>query len=153
MVTGWAPEGADLSVGEVVGTVVVSVAVGAALLALLERRSARAWATWVALAVAVAVLSALPLLHLEVDAHSKVALVAMHLTTGAAAIAGHAFVRLRASARGGVTRISWVRFAGGEPDLARQTTGSTTPPATDHPCGRTAPSTDRSIRSSQEPTS
>jgi Family of unknown function (DUF6069) len=96
VVTGWAPEGADLSVGEVVGTVVVSVAVGAALLALLERRSARASAMWVALAVTVAVVSALPLLHLEVDAHSKVALVAMQLTTGAAASAGHALVRLRA---------------------------------------------------------
>ena len=47
------------------------------------------------MAAVVAVISALPLLRLEVDAGSKVALVTMHLVTGAAAIAGHTKTRRR----------------------------------------------------------
>lgn len=87
VVTGWAPDGADLRYGEVVATVALAVVAGAGLLALLERWSASALRTWTAIAVAVTVLSTLPLWRLEVDAGSKLWLTAMHLATGACAIA------------------------------------------------------------------
>lgn len=87
VVTGWAPDGADLRYAEVLSTVAVAVLAGAGLLAVLERRSASALRTWSAIAVSVAVLSALPLWRLEVDAGSKLWLTAMHLATGACAIA------------------------------------------------------------------
>jgi hypothetical protein len=95
VVTGAAPDGADLGAIEVAGSAVVAVALGALCLWLLERRSPAGFRRWVAVVAAVAVVSSLPLLRLDVDAGSKVALVAMHLTTGAAAVAGQAIARSR----------------------------------------------------------
>lgn len=97
-VTGWAPDGADLRVAEVVTTAVTAVLLGTGALWLMQRRGADRFHLWVRLAVAAAVVSALPLLRLEVDAGSKVTLVAMHQVTGAAAIAGHAVARRRQAA-------------------------------------------------------
>jgi hypothetical protein len=97
-VTGWAPDGADLRVAEVVITAATAVVLGTAALWLMQRRGADRFGLWVRLAVGTAVVSALPLLRLEVDAGSKVTLVAMHLVTGAAAIAGHAVARRRQAA-------------------------------------------------------
>jgi uncharacterized membrane protein len=94
VVTGWSPDGADLTIFEVVSTTLVAVALGAVVLWRLDRRpnGFAAW-TWVAMIVAVA--SALPLWRLDVDTASKATLTAMHLTTGAAAITGQAIVRRR----------------------------------------------------------
>jgi len=93
VVTGQAPDGADLGLGEVVVTTVVAVLAGAGLLWLLDRYRADGFRLWVPAASAVAVLSAIPLWRLDIDAGSKLTLTAMHLATGCAAIAGHALVR------------------------------------------------------------
>lgn len=95
VVTGWAPDGADQTVGEVVITVVVALAAGSVLLAVAQARHTRAWRAWTITAALFAVASAVPLTRLDIDAGSKVALVSMHLATGAAAIAGHAIARRR----------------------------------------------------------
>ncbi|HEX6421537.1 MAG TPA: DUF6069 family protein [Acidimicrobiales bacterium] len=104
VVTGSAPDGTDLALGEVVGTTLVTVAAGAALLAVLARRADR-FRLWTAVAVAVAVLSAVPLWRLDVDAGSKVALTTMHLLTGAAAVAGQVAARRRAGTAGDRSRL------------------------------------------------
>jgi hypothetical protein len=93
VVTGSNSAGADLSIGEVVVTASVSVVLGGLVLWLLERRRADGLRTWERTAVVVAILSALPLLRLDIDAASKASLVAMHLLTGAAAITAHRIVR------------------------------------------------------------
>lgn len=93
VVTGWNPDGADLSIGEVVATASIAVILGGMLLWLLERRKRGAVRTWEMIAIAVAVLSAVPLLRLEIDAGSKISLIAMHLLTGASAITGHRILR------------------------------------------------------------
>ncbi len=95
VITGSSPDGVDLGVPEVVVTAVVAIGLGAVLLWLLERSGRDRLRAWNLVAVVVAVVSALPLLRLDVDAASKVALVAMHLATGAAAIAGHHLARNR----------------------------------------------------------
>ena len=74
VVTGWSPEGADLTYVEVVTTVAVSIALGAALLGAMQRRYVNAFALWTLVAVSVAVLSAVPLWRLDVDYRSKLAL-------------------------------------------------------------------------------
>jgi hypothetical protein len=99
VVTGWAPDGADLRVVEVVLTVVVAVAAGAVLLALVQSRFALAWRAWTITASLLAVASAVPLTRLNIDRGSKIALATMHLATGAAAIAGHAIARRTARRR------------------------------------------------------
>jgi hypothetical protein len=96
VVTGWNPDGADLTLAEVVITSSVAVVLGGFVLAFLERRRTDALRLWESAAVALAVVSALPQLRLEIDAGSKVSLAAMHLLTGAAAIAGHRIVRRNA---------------------------------------------------------
>jgi hypothetical protein len=63
----------------------------------LQRRRANGFHVWVSVAAVVAVVSAVPLLRLDIDAGSKVALSAMHLSTGLSAIAGHAIARRRSS--------------------------------------------------------
>lgn len=93
VVTGWDPNGADLRLGEVVVTASLAVALGGLLLWVLGRRRADAWRVWEPIVVVVAVVSALPLLRLPVDAGSKISLVTMHLVTGAAAIAGQRIAR------------------------------------------------------------
>jgi hypothetical protein len=95
VVTGWAPDGEDLSIANVVVTTVVLVLLGAALLWVLERRRADAFRIWVIVAAVFAVASIPPVLRLDIDGGSKLALAAMHLATGAAAIAGQAIVRRR----------------------------------------------------------
>ena len=95
VVTGWSPDGAELTVAEVIATVVVSIALGTGLLALLQRRRPNAWSTWRIVVALVAIASAVPLFGLDVDAGSKVALASMHLTTGVASIAGQTIARHR----------------------------------------------------------
>ncbi len=95
VVTGWAPEGTDLTVLEVVATSAAAVTAGAGLLWLLERRRAGHWRLWVTLVGTIAVVSAVPLWRLEVDTGSKVSLTSMHLVTGLAAVAAQWIVRRR----------------------------------------------------------
>jgi hypothetical protein len=90
VVSGWAPEGADVTAFEVVATAVVSVALGAALLALLAKVRRDPFTLWAGLAAAFAALSAVPLWKLDIGTGSKAALTAMHLLTGVAAVAGQA---------------------------------------------------------------
>lgn len=93
VITGSAPGGVDLRALEVIATAVIAVGLGAALLWLLERGGRDRLRAWSTVAAVVAVISSLPLLRLDVDAASKVALVGMHLATGVAAIGGHHLVR------------------------------------------------------------
>jgi Family of unknown function (DUF6069) len=96
VITGWAPDGADLTVVEVVIVTVVAVGLGALLLVLMQRHRDR-FRAWVIIATSVAIASAIPLWRLDVDTGSKVALTCMHLATGAAAVAGQAAARRRAN--------------------------------------------------------
>ncbi len=93
VVTGWDRGGADLRLREVVITASVAVALAGLLLSMLERRRFDAWRVWEPVVAVAAVVSAVPLLRLPVDAGSKVGLVVMHLLTGAAAIAGQRAAR------------------------------------------------------------
>jgi L-lactate permease len=86
---------ADLRLGEVIATTVVALLLGTLALWLFDRRRGDGLRSWTVVAAVVAVLSALPLLRLDVDAGSKVALVTMHLATGAAAVVGHTLARRR----------------------------------------------------------
>jgi membrane protein implicated in regulation of membrane protease activity len=95
VVTGWAPDGADLTMIDVTVTTVSSVVAGALLLWVLERFAARGFAIWVAIAAVVTVVSFLPLWQLEVDTASKVTLSVMHVVVGIAAIAGQDVARRR----------------------------------------------------------
>ena len=88
VVTGWSPDGANLTVIEVVLTATVSVILGALLLALLQARLRRGYEIWLALIVLVTFGSAVPLFRLDIDLQSKLALSSMHLATGIATIAG-----------------------------------------------------------------
>lgn len=101
VVTGWAPDGADLTVGEVVATTVVAVGLGGVLLGWMQRRLDR-FRAWAIIVATVAVSSALPLWRLDVDTNSKVTLSCMHLATGACAIAAQ-FAARRAASAGGST--------------------------------------------------
>ena len=92
VVTGWAPEGADLSIGEVVIVTIAAVGLGALLLLWMQRHRDR-FRAWAIVATSVAIASAIPLWRLDVDAGSKVALTCMHLATGVATVAGQAGVR------------------------------------------------------------
>jgi hypothetical protein len=104
VVTGWSPEGADLTLVEVVLTATAAVVLGALALWLLERRRSDGLRIWELVAAALAVLSAAPLLRLDVDRGSKISLVAMHLLTGVAAIAGHRIARRGPTQRRGLFR-------------------------------------------------
>lgn len=100
VVTGWAPDGAPLTVGEVVGTTIVSVAAGGLVLWIASRHWSNALRGWTIAAASVAVASALPLWRLDVDSGSKTALTAMHLLTGVVAIAGQHWAVLPRPGRG-----------------------------------------------------
>jgi hypothetical protein len=96
VVSGWAPDGADLTIGEIVTTTVVAIVAGSALLAIVERfRQAgfrqAGFRPWAWLTAGLAVLSSIPLWRLDIDTGSHIGLTAMHLWTGAACIAGHLF--------------------------------------------------------------
>ena len=91
VVTGWAPDGADLTFVEVVATTVVAVGLGSALLARMQRRDR--FPAWAIIVASVTVASALPLWSLDVDTGSKVALSCMHLATGVCAIAAQSAAR------------------------------------------------------------
>lgn len=93
VVTGSAPEGADLGPGSVVASAALGVALGTLLLGWLERVLARGFRVWVAIAAVTAVVSAIPLWWLAIDTRSKVFLTAMHLVAGLAALAGQWLVR------------------------------------------------------------
>ena len=99
VVTGGAPDGADLSVAEVLITSTVAVVLGAALLWFLERRGPNGLRTWTIIAAFVAVASAVPLLRLNVGADSKIALSAMHLATGVSAVSSQFALRRRTQQR------------------------------------------------------
>jgi hypothetical protein len=95
VVSGWAPDGADLSLGEVVIVTVVAVGLGALLLHWMQRHRDR-FRAWTIVAMSVAITTAIPLWRLDVDTGSKVALTCMHLATGAAAVAGQVAARIPA---------------------------------------------------------
>jgi Family of unknown function (DUF6069) len=97
VVTGWEPDGANVTVAEVLITSAVSVSGGALLLRTMERRGAGI-RVWTAIALGVAIVSAVPLWRLDVDTGSRMALTAMHALTGASAIIGHRIARLLANA-------------------------------------------------------
>jgi Family of unknown function (DUF6069) len=98
VVTGWAPDGADLSIAEYLVTSAVAVMLGGALLWWLDRRR-DGWRAWTITVALVSLGSALPLWWLEVDTGSKMALTCMHLVTGAAAVAGQSVRRNRSIVR------------------------------------------------------
>ena len=93
VITGWAPAGTDLGLADVVITVVVSVAIAAVGLAVLERVARTGLRMWSIAAAVVTVLSFLPLWRLDIDTRSKVVLTVMHLVVGAAVIGGQVAVR------------------------------------------------------------
>jgi hypothetical protein len=93
VITGWAPDGTDLDVGSVVLATISLSLLGTAALWAFDRVSANAFRRWSMLAAAVAVLSILPVLRLDIDAGSKLTLAVMHLVVGAATIGGHALAR------------------------------------------------------------
>jgi hypothetical protein len=93
VVTGWQPDGADLTLVEVVIASITWVMIGAAALWLMERRLTRAFRRWIVLAGATTIVSLVPLFGLDVDAGSKLALCAMHIVTGASTITGQALAR------------------------------------------------------------
>jgi hypothetical protein len=99
VVTGWAPDGADLSVIEYLLTAAMSVALGAVLLWALERGGRDRLRTWTVVVGGLAIGSAIPLWGLDVDRGSKVCLTLMHLLTGAAAVAGQRLARNRPTVR------------------------------------------------------
>ena len=100
VVTGWAPDGADLTIIELVVTTVVAVAIAGALLARMQR--GRDWFDrWAVMVAGVAVLSALPLWRLDVDTGSKLTLTTMHLATGASALLSHGRSRRHGETRPG----------------------------------------------------
>jgi hypothetical protein len=93
VITGWAPNGADLTLAEVVVTTIVSVAIAAVGLLILDRLMTNGLRAWTVAVAVVTVLSCLPLWGLDIDTGSKVALTAMHLVVGGAVIAGQAIAR------------------------------------------------------------
>lgn len=93
VVTGSAPAGEDLSIGAVVASAALGVALGAILLGFLERWFARGYWVWVAIAAVTAVVSAIPLWWLAIDTRSKVFLSGMHIVAGLAALVGQGWVR------------------------------------------------------------
>lgn len=87
VVTGYSPDGADLTIPEIVATTVIAIAAGAALRWALTRTRFDGFRIWAGVAAAVAVISAVPLWRLDIDSASKVSLTVMHLWTGAACVA------------------------------------------------------------------
>lgn len=92
VVTGWQPDGADLTFAEVVIATIVWVMIGAAALWLMERRLTRGFRRWTILAAVFTLGSLVPLFGLDVDTGSKLALSVMHIVVGASTIAGQSFV-------------------------------------------------------------
>lgn len=88
VVTGWSPDGAELTVIEVLITSAVSIAIAGLALSLWDRRSASALHQWSIAVAVLAALSSVPLWRLDVDAASKATLTLMHLTTGTCAVLG-----------------------------------------------------------------
>lgn len=88
VVTGWSPDGANLTAAEVLITSATAVASTGLGLWWWERHNPRAFRPWSIIVTALAALSAVPLWRLDVDAGSKVALTLMHLTTGSCAVLG-----------------------------------------------------------------
>jgi hypothetical protein len=99
VITGWAPDGADLSVAEYLITSAVAVAAGGALLWAMQRHGDDRFRLWTAIVSAVAVVSTVPLWGLDVDTGSKLSLTLMHLLTGAAAVVGQSVERNSATVR------------------------------------------------------
>jgi hypothetical protein len=75
-----------INAGSVIFSVLLAGFAGWGILALLERRSPRGASTWTIIAVAVLVLSFLPIAFVEATAGTRVALAAMHLTVAAVII-------------------------------------------------------------------
>jgi Family of unknown function (DUF6069) len=92
VVTGWQPDGADLTFAEVVIATIVWVTIGAAALWLMERHLTRGFHRWTVLAAVITLASLVPLFALDVDTASLLALSFMHIVVGASTIAGQSFV-------------------------------------------------------------
>ncbi len=84
---------ADLPVGAVIGASILPIVVGAIRLWVLERFLANGFRVWTILVVALAVVSIASPAGLDVDTGSKLALGAMHLLVGAAAVVGQTIAR------------------------------------------------------------
>lgn len=83
----------DLPIAAVVGASIVPLLAGAGALWVLERVRADGFRIWTVLAAGFTVLSVGAPLTLDIDNRSKAALAAMHVATGAAAIAGQFIAR------------------------------------------------------------
>lgn len=88
VITGWAPDGADLTIAEVLLTAAATIGLAGMALWWWERRSPDALRRWTIAVAVLAALSAVPLWRLDIDTGSKAALTLMHLATGACAVLG-----------------------------------------------------------------
>ena len=88
VVTGWSPDGAEITVFEILITAAAAIGIAGVALWWWDRRSSRALHHWSIAVMALAAISAVPLWRLDVDTGSKAALTLMHLATGACAILG-----------------------------------------------------------------
>ncbi len=93
VVTGWRPGGAELRLVDVVGASLAWLLVATAGLWLFDHLGARGFRTWAIAAWAVALLSIVPVLGLDIDTRSKAVLATMHLVVAAAAVGGHLVAR------------------------------------------------------------
>jgi Family of unknown function (DUF6069) len=87
--TGEAP--VDLTLGNVIGASIVSTVIGGIVYLIITRVRPNGFTLWASIAGIAAVFTIFGPLNLKIDTASKVALAAMHIATGAAAIFGHAF--------------------------------------------------------------
>lgn len=93
VVVGGDTEASDLPVGAVSVASIVPLLIGALGLWLAYRFVPKDFTVWSAVVVVLAVVSIVGPLGLDIDTGSKVALIVMHLATGAAAIIGQSLVR------------------------------------------------------------
>ena len=93
VVTGAAPDGADLTFAAVAVSTVLASLVGSLALWLVEKARPGSFRAWALLAATVAAVSIPPVLRLDIDAASALTLAAMHLAVGATTIAAHAWSR------------------------------------------------------------
>lgn len=93
--TGSGAEVARLAIGAVAAASVTWLLVGAVGLALLDRLRGDGFGPWAVLASLLAVASVFPVAAFDVDAGSRLAVAALHLVVGAAAVVGHGWARRR----------------------------------------------------------
>jgi len=93
--TGGEPAVADLELGAVVVATVVWLVIAAVGLAVFERVLANGFRAWAGVAAVLVAATIVPVLALDIDGGSKLALTLMHITVGAAAVVGQAVARRR----------------------------------------------------------